>query len=71
MGIETSDGFYRLEYRDEDDPHIWEYYADYPVSRYQSALHAFKSVSQCSDIAETRMLKCEIVEHSYKVEDEQ
>ena len=71
MGIETSDEFYRLEYRSEDDPHIWKYYADYPASRYQSALYAIKGVAECSDITEVRLLKYGIAEHFYKVEDEQ
>mgnify|MGYP006920941175 CR=1 FL=1 len=69
MGIETSDEFYRLEYRSEDDPHIWKYYADYPASRYQSALYALEGVSQCSDIAEVRILKCRVAEHFCKEED--
>ena len=71
MDIETSDQFYRIEYRSKDDPHIWTYYADYPVNRYQSALYAFESVSKCSDVVETRMLKCGIVKHFCKEEDEQ
>ena len=71
MDIETSDEFYRIEYRSEDDPHIWTYYAEYSVNRYQSALYAFESVSKGSDVIETRMLKCRIAKHFYKVEDEQ
>ena len=68
MDVETSDEFYRIEYRSEDDPHIWTYYADYPVNRYQSALYAFESVSKGSDVIEARMLKCGIVKHFCKEE---
>ena len=68
MGVETADEFYRIEYRSEDDPHIWTYYADYPVNRYQSALYAFESVSKCSDVVEVRMLKCGIAKHFCKEE---
>lgn len=71
MGVETSDEFYRIEYRSEDDPHIWTYYADYPVNRCQSTLYAFESVSKCSDVVEVQMLKCRVAKHFYKVEDEQ
>lgn len=70
MGIETSDEFYRLEYRSEDDPHIWKYYADYPVNRYPSALYAFESISKCLGIVETRILKYGIAEHFCKEEEE-
>lgn len=70
-GIETSDEFYRIEYRSEDDPHIWTYYAEYPVNHYQCALYAYEIVSKCSDIIETRMLKCRIAKHFYRVNDGQ
>ena len=67
-----TDRFYRLEYRCNDDPNTWIFWADYPLNKSGrvTVISAYNQLEQSSKILEARILVCNPVEHFCKEEGE-